>query len=159
MLKRKNPILALILILIIIVSFQGIYRQLFFNDISRNGQSVLYLEISSDQDMGEVIEFISKETDIEAKDFKIELKDDEMEIRFELITSELMNGLDTLLKNEFGDRVFYRGHTLIGKSKLSSSYYIISFIMLSIVLSTIVFVLVKVINYLRRNRKWKNTGH
>lgn len=111
----RRIFLGIILLIASIYSLVSIGGQI-FNDLSRNGQTLIRFEILDEVNKDEIKEVVASSINIEKSGIKIEDGEEDLVIKLDLLDSKDINLIKTSLLNDFAGRLEFTRHSTIGKS-------------------------------------------
>ncbi|MEA1975267.1 MAG: hypothetical protein U9N10_06860 [Bacillota bacterium] len=122
--EKRNMILGIILI-IFTFSFVVTNRGILLSDISRNGGTIISLKVTNNVKIDEVKASVSKSTNINSKNIKIENTNGDLRIKLALLEPYVIDSAEKLLISKFGSDVQMTGYSIIGKPDKSVVLYIV----------------------------------
>ena len=134
--KSKRKMILGIILLILTMNFLVVNRSILFNDLYRNGGSLIELKVAQGVNIDEIKNNISNITNIDTENIKIENDDGNLKIRLGLLESHVIKSIENSLISEFGNDVEIRGYTRIGKANNYIGLYIVYVVVIiSLILS------------------------
>jgi hypothetical protein len=122
--EKKNMILGIIL-LIFTLNFVVTNRGVLLSDMSRNGGTIISLNVKKNVNVDEVKASVSNSTNINSKNIDVENTNGNLRIKMDLLESDVINSAEKSLISEFGSDVQMTGYSIIEKPDKSIVLYIV----------------------------------
>ena len=152
MVKRKNAIITGILLLILTTCFIVLNCNLFFGSINNNGATHIELNYSDQPNVYEIKAFISKNTDMKEDSIDVDHSNGKMNIKFDVVEMEVVDSIELMMNEEFGDSVRIISTSIIGKPTRTFAYYVIVIVTMALFLISVVIIIKNSVQLLKSNQ-------
>jgi hypothetical protein len=123
--KRKNAIFISTVLLIVTTCFILLNSNLFLGSINNNGKTHIELNYSDLPNIDEIKAIISKNSDMKEDSIDFDHLNGKMNIKFDAVDLEVVDSIELMMNEEFGDSIRVISTSIIGKPTRTFAYYLI----------------------------------
>lgn len=150
--KRKNAIFISTVLLVLTSCFIVLNSNLFFGSINNNGATRIELNYSDQPNVDEIKAIISKNTDMKEDSIDVDHSNGKMNIKFDVVEMEVVDSIELMMNEEFGDSVRIISTSIIGKPTRTFAYYVIVIVTMALFLINVVIIIKNSVQLLKSNQ-------
>jgi hypothetical protein len=113
---------------------------LFLGSINNNGKTHIELNYSDLQNIDEIKVIISKKTNMKEDTINVDHSNGNMDIKFDAVEMEVVESIELMLNEEFGDSIRVISTSIIGKPTRTFAYYLIVIVTATLFLVSILMI-------------------